>query len=351
LAERILEGVTSSEELRRTCAELFHGFIAAADLEATTGDTLCLPTGLALAPDLAAQCILDTNRTVAFIRGLSLALDEARRRFPVGVLEVVYAGTGPFAPLVLPLMTARALRDVRFTFLDINRRSTEIVEGLIARLGLGERIPQVICCDATGYDHPTSIHVVVTETMQRALSAEPFVGIVRNLRRQLAPRGILVPERVTVDLALIDAREEKARWSGAAPPKQHDRLIRLFEVTAKGDYPSLDTDGRSESVFVTLPQGTPDLERWVALVTRIDVFGPMRLGDYESGLTMPEILWPLSPARGGEVIQLNYVLDSAPGIRWSRRSNHCNTTPAAFSCPVRDSNQCPRPSNTRWSPL
>lgn len=318
LTMRILDGAASREELSQTCAELYDWFTAAAIPDVTAGEATRLPTGLALAPDRAAQCILDTNRTVAFVRGLSLALDEARRRFPQGVLEVVYAGTGPFAPLVLPLMTARALHDVRFTFLDVNRRAAEAVEDLIARLGLEQRTRQVIHGDATCYNHPTLIHVVVTETMQRALGTEPFVGIVRNLRRQLAPRGIVVPERVAVDVALIDAADERAQWSGAAPSKQHESLARLFAVTAEGERPSLDTYGRSEPVVVTIPHGAGDVERWIALITRVDVFGNMRLRDYDSGLTVPEILWPLSPAHGGEVIEFNYVLDAAPGIRWRR---------------------------------
>lgn len=315
---RILDGAASPEELNHVCAELHRWFTDATNLDATLDEATRLATGLALAPGAAARCLLDTKRTVAFVRGLSLALDEARRRFPLGALDVVYAGTGPFAPLVLPLMTARALRDARFTFLDINRRSAEAVEGLIARLGLTQRARQVVHGDATSYTHPTSIHVVVTETMQRALGIEPFVGIVRNLRRQLAPGGIVVPERVAVDVALIDAADEQSRWRGAAPPTQHESLIRLFEVTAETERPSLDRDGRSTPVVVTIPQGARDVERWVALITRITVFGDVCLGDYDSGLTMPEILWPLSPARGGEVIQFDYVLGTAPGIRWKR---------------------------------
>lgn len=319
LTMRILDGSTSRRELDHACGELYRWFTDVADLDATAGEATRLSTGLAIAPDGAARCILDTGRTVAFIRGVSMALYEARRRFPRGGIEVVYAGTGPFAPLVLPLMTTRALRDVRFTFLEINRRAAEAVESLIARLGLEPRTSRVIHGDATRYRHPTSIHVVVTETMQRALGREPFVGIVHDLRRQLAPGGIVVPERVAVDAALLDAADERRRWSGAAPPRPHEILARLFEVTAEGEFPSLDTDRRSAPVVVTVPTWAGDIERWVALVTRIDVFGKVRVRDYDSGLTVPEILWPLSPARGGEVIQFNYVLDAAPGIRWQRR--------------------------------
>jgi len=318
LTLRLLDEATPPEDLARICVELHGWFTDAAPLDSSPSEAGRLPTGLALPPDLAAQCILDSKRTVAFVRGLFLALAEARRRFTHGEIEVVYAGTGPFAPLVLPLMTAQPLPGVVFTFIDFHRRATDAVQELIARLGLGKRARRVTDGDATSYNHPTPIHVVLTETLQRSLDTEPFVGIVRNLRRQLAPGGLVVPERVAVDVALIDAASQQAQWSGTAPAEQHESLARLFEVTAQGEFPPLDKHGRSEAVVVIIPEGRPHLERWIALITRVDVFGTIRLREHESGLTVPQILWPLSPAHGGDVLEFCYILDKAPGLRWTR---------------------------------
>lgn len=314
----LLDRATPPGGLAQACAELYQWFADAAQLDATPGEAMRLPTGLALPPEAAAQCILDTNRTVAFVRGVSLALEEARRRFPHGVLEVLYAGTGPFAPLLLPLMATRPTRDVLVTFLDAHQRSVDSVQLLTERLGLGQRTRLIACGDAASYRHPAPIHLLVTETLQRSLAVEPFVGIVRNLRPQLAPGGLIVPDRVAVQVAMIDAVAEQARWSHLAPPAAHQSLRELFEVTAQGELPPLDPHGRSEPVAVTLPEQPPERECWVALSTSIDVFGDLQLRAYESGLTVPEILWPLSPARGGERIEFHYALDQAPGIRWRR---------------------------------
>jgi len=320
LTQRLLDESTPADGLVQTCADLYNWFATTVRLDATRGEAIQLPTGLALPPEAAARCILDTHRTVAFVRGVALALDAARRRFPQGVLEVLYAGTGPFAPLALPLMTTRPLGDVLFTFLDVHQVAVDSVVSLTERLDLGPRTRRVACSDASSYSHPAPIHLVVTETLQRSLAVEPFVGIVRNLRRQLAPGGLLVPERVTVEVVLIDAPVERARWSGRVSAQEHWSLGKLFEVTAHGELPPLDLDGCSEPLAVTLPEQAGERPRWVALTTRIDVFGQLALREYDSGLTVPEILWPLSPARSGEVIEFHYALDRAPGIRWRRLS-------------------------------
>ena len=43
--------------------------------------------------------MLDGRRTAAFVRGSLRSIQEAERRFAPSVIEVLYAGTGPFAPL------------------------------------------------------------------------------------------------------------------------------------------------------------------------------------------------------------------------------------------------------------
>ena len=75
-----------------------------------TGEGTQLESGLALAPHLAARCVLDVKRTMAFQRGAARAIEAARARFPGETIEIVYAGTGPFAPLVRPLLSMHGLR-------------------------------------------------------------------------------------------------------------------------------------------------------------------------------------------------------------------------------------------------
>jgi hypothetical protein len=260
-----------------------------------TDDSLHLPSGLALAPHLAAQCRFDEQRTSAFLRGTAAAIEAARARFPGETIEVVYAGTGPFAPLVLPLLP---LPGVRCTFIDVDARSLDMLRAL--------RPPaRLVHADATQYVHEAPLHVVVSETMQRSLAAEPFVAILHNLRAQLAPGGFFVPERVTVDAVLIDPEREMARWDGGAGAP----YVPLARV--------LDTTRELAPVHVTVPP----TEWWLALATEIDVFDGIRLAAYDSGLTVPEILWPFSPSRTGAELELRYQSGARPGIVVRERRN------------------------------
>jgi hypothetical protein len=255
-----------------------------------TEESTQLSSGLALAPHLAAQCVLDEKRTAAFQRGTASAIAAARARFPGETIEVVYAGTGPFAPLVLPLLP---MPDVRCTFIDVDERSLNILRAM-------HPPARIVHADATQYAHDARLHVVVSETMQRSLAVEPFVAILHNLRAQLAPGGFFVPERVTVDAVLIDPEREQARWNGG----EGASYVPLARV--------IDTAKKLDPVFVTIPP--TNAPQWLALATEIDVFAGERLRAYDSGLTIPEILWQHSPPRAGAEIEFRYERGERPGI-------------------------------------
>lgn len=59
------------------------------------------PTAKAISPYAAATCLLDYGRTRAFARGVHDAIEAANIRFPGERIEILYGGTGPYAPLAL----------------------------------------------------------------------------------------------------------------------------------------------------------------------------------------------------------------------------------------------------------
>jgi len=270
--------------------------------------------GLALGSHDAANCVQDTKRTVAFVRGLWDAVACARERFPKDVIEVVYAGTGPHASLALPLMQRLNPANVQFTLIEVDRDSARLLEKLLASLNLESHVRDVVVGDAACYTHATAIHVAITETMQRALAQEPFVAIARNLRLHLAEGGLFVPERVAVSVASIDAAAERGHWQMANLPS-HRRLATLLEISASGTETIFDSD-RSRPVRVSLPDEPH--ESWVGLLTEVDAFGEHSLKTYESGLTVPEILWRLSPIGENAVVEFQYRLGMHPGFTWRR---------------------------------
>jgi len=291
------------------CAELhrlFSAATAATGRAITTTNTFDANAAIALSPSLAASCLLDSTRTAAFVRGVHAALREARRRFPHDVLEVVYAGTGPFAPFALIPAFGSADEKIRWTLVDIHEESIASVRSLVQRCGL-ERFIRTVHADATTYRHDRAIHMIVSETMQRSLWGEPQVAIFRNLRRQLAPGGISIPEEVAIDLKMIAARDEEARWKGEAIADRSIAVGRVFQLATGGETPAL---------VLTLVPPAISSAYWAALFTRIRVFGDDILDAYESGLTVPEILWPISPVTRVTTLEFRYEAEGVPGLRW-----------------------------------
>lgn len=322
----------SAEDL--VCAELYErlGTLAPAAARAVRNSAdQRLDRGLALSPALAATCLLDGRRTRALVRSTLSAIREAEQRLAPAIVEVLYAGTGPLAPLALLVLPFLDSRRVRFTLLEVNRDSVRSAAALVETFHAAAFVREIVCGDATTYRHPTRIDVLISETLQRSLAEEPFVAILRNLRPQLAPGGVVIPERVTIDLVTIDAASEQGRWNGvpgaAGPCVQGS----VFMVDSSGEWPAPHTG--SATVRVRHEEGAR--EQWLALLTRVVVHGDCVLHPFQSGLTTPEVVWSLSPLRRDLTLDFRYVADGHPRLEWSRREDSCLGWSAHASSPAR----------------
>jgi hypothetical protein len=305
LTRALLDEHSSAAALESAASELFLIFCAITG-ELETGGRF-LPSGLALSPALAANCTNDARRTAVFLRGLHAAIRAARRRFLGERLEVVYAGTGPFAPLAIPLMSFLSPDDLQFTLIDIHEHSIANLRSLLDSLGFTGFVRDFLVMDATNYQHPrgTPLHIVLTETMQRALSCEPQVAILRRLAPQLTRGGFFLPQEVRVDLSI-----------GECPPAVAGPTGRVMTLTTRTAAVRSDSNGRFPAHTLrmpsVLPAGMPTLR------TEVRVFGRHVLREFESGLTTPDVLWDLHSLAGNEDISFWYQLGERPGIRWRR---------------------------------
>ena len=305
--KRLADVLRSSDhagELLAASRELHDLLVRATGLDAhaingADAADIMLPSGKAIAPKWAAACLLDFARTAAFVRGTEAALSAALARFPERPIDMLYAGCGPFAPFALMLATRFDPAQVRVTLLDVNLRSLECARGLFEIFGLPDFVREYACADATTYVWPRELplHVMLTETMQRALEKEPQAAISLNLAQQLSDGGILVPERIAVDLCLYDPARE---FPVANPDGTYEdtrlrlSLGTLLELTAEsarklareGDYPVAALDVPADARH--LP---------AMLRTTIVVFGDHVLGEYASGITAPLHLRDLAGAR------------------------------------------------------
>ena len=299
-------------------------------------DETGLPSGTALSPGDAARCVLDYNRTSKLLRGIHAAIREAQRRFPHTTIELLYAGCGPFAPLAIPLTSRFNPAEIQFTLLDIHKRSLDAAQSVFRAFGADAFVREYIQCDAASYQHdaPHVIHIVVAEAMQAALEKEPQVAITINLAPQLCPGGIFIPERIVVSCRLCDLKREFSPLpveSGAADSQQAGStrnkvsadLGSVLELTAGSALNLSAHCGGSEhrgaflspKVVIDIPKDL-DGEFNLMLSTTINVFDSIALGDYESGLTCPRILYDLGKMRRGMRIEMAYHLGDKPGFKY-----------------------------------
>jgi hypothetical protein len=313
----LLDERAAGPDLKSACRELFSELSSIAGaIGLATADTK-LSQGLALSPAAAAACIDDAQRTAMFVRGVHAAVKESRLLFPDTCIEVVDAGTGPFASLVLPVMAVSSPEEVRFTLIDIHPESIRSVGAVLSHFGLTPFVRALVAGDATRYEHPRDLplHVVVLEVLQEALANEPQVAITRRLVPQMTEGGFLIPEEITVDLVLenphvlagVDERE-----AAGEPRVPVGRVLTLDKSFAR----LAETEGRLPLAKLTIPRAPESA--LPAYVTRIGVFRTLRLAGRDSGLTIPVRIPALTGVREGEQVTFHYRLGPRPGIEFQR---------------------------------
>jgi hypothetical protein len=284
---------------------------------------IMVPAGFASSPLDAGRCLLDVRRTVIYLRGVHGAIKEAQLRFPGEIIHILYAGCGPFAPLCLPLLPLFAGQAVHFTLLDVHARAVESVQAILATLRLGGAKVDCLVCDATQYRHPDQrpLHVVVSETMQRALEKEPQVAILMNTAPQLTPGGLMVPETIAVDAVLTDMAQELG-GNGRVPGPWSNRvpLGRILELDRERAcaWAAAGVPSHLPPARISLPSCVA-AQNSLVLTTTIRTFGVHQLREYESGLTHPLMVngW-----RAGEDIEFAYHLCDNPGFQLTRTTRH-----------------------------
>jgi hypothetical protein len=337
ITSTLLDPAAEPGVLRDSVGALHALFLRASGMQADSPEhadsrETLLGCGKAISPLDAGRCVLDYARTTKFLRGVKGAIGDAQRRFPGETIHVLYAGCGPFAPLVLPLATVSDSQHVQFTLLDIHERVAECVRRVVEALELSAFVRAYVPCDATEYVHGDALpfHVLVIEAMQRALTKEPQVAIAMNLVPQMCENGILVPERVTLTAAWADVGAEITGRpkEGEAPEfldgsevrTQRVVLGEVFDLTAE----SACKFGREcfrdpLTGSVCLPGGTvrtrpPAWDRQeLVILTTITVFGSIVVGDYESGLTYPQPLPSREPDADPGSLGFVYQLGAEPG--------------------------------------
>lgn len=159
---------------------------------------IILPSGKAISPASAAHCLLEMVRTAKFLRGIKKAINT--KLGEVDKVRILYAGCGPYATLMTPLFTQYLPVQITVDLLDVNETSLLSAKKVIQNLGFNEFADQFYVADAATFKCSKDYDIVISETLQAALRAEPFVAIYQNLAPQLSGDCLFIPQEVEVCL-------------------------------------------------------------------------------------------------------------------------------------------------------
>ena len=261
--------------------------------------------GSAIGVFWAARCIKEIFRTQRFARGLLAAINDVRKLKKDEPVHVLYAGTGPFATLALPIMASLSPQEVQFTLLEINPKSYEMLQQVIKEFGFDAYVHHSEITDATQWNiGGNHIDVVVSETMNRALIKEPQVSIMLNLASQLPASVIFIPQEIKVSLC-----QEEGNLNSL---KIDDLMVfdknYIFEVIRRSEKGNWNFE--EKILDITLSSTTK-----LQYQTEIKVYKDNFLGYNDSSLNFPEKL-KTKDLSGQKKIKFKYSSLGVPGFKW-----------------------------------
>lgn len=280
--------------------------------------------GIALSSSGAADCVDDYLRTVSFLKGIYKALTKLLNDSPEKKINILYAGCGPYATLILPLLPLFDKERISAVLIDINASSLESVQKLVIAINLEEHNLQLIESNAIIYIIPENFNVdlAISETMHYALTSEPQVAISRNIIKQLPSHAIFIPQEIRINLAYtffdyepylrMDINEVKG-YKKMQPYSHKVFVDRLFTIN-KEHFDRENHTSKIESSFYALPdifENYPD----VCLFTEITIYEDVELKTAESYITNPYCLVSLYGIKDYSEIQLVYDFCDIP--KWS----------------------------------
>lgn len=290
-----------------------------ARLPSLSTDATALASGMALSPADAARCTLDFLRTARLLQAAERTIRTRLQQFPGRAVEVLYAGCGPLAPLMLVLARRYRRQPVRVTLVDIHPAALAAAEQLFAMSGVAACLRPSVRADAATLRLPEGFKpdFLLVEVMQRALASEPQLAVLANLWPQCAVDAALVPARVAVHACL--GRMDRELRADVAP--QRHELGCLIELSA-ATLPALATS--MAGGVDALPERalqvplTADAGMQLMLRTEVEAADGLRLADYDSGLTYPHWEHALGRVTPGEWLGFRYRLRPTPGFEVRR---------------------------------
>ena len=239
----------------------------------------------------------------------------------------MYAGCGPYATLLTPLLPLFKAEEIEVILIDINEYSIQSAKEIIVKLQLEDYIADAVCTNAINYKKPESwpLHLLISETMFNALTREPQLAITANLAPQLVHNGILIPEEVNIDLVYtffgketyLNNKEEVFHQNKSAI--KHEKVDRLFSLNKRNNFSekTLEQHFQFESKVYEVPKENEN-RRDICLFTEVKIFNEFILNNAKSFITNPHCITAISNLGSDSKFQLIYDFKENPN--WTYRS-------------------------------
>ncbi len=272
--------------------------------------------GIALDPINAISCLDDIKRTTKYMQGINSAISLLKGRQTKRDIHIVYAGCGPLAPLVLPLIMFIETEGIQFTLIDIHQESIDVLSEIISQLKLSTENIELLSADATTVkvNGKLPVDLIVIEAMTAALKKEDQVSISCNLVDQLDEDGILIPQEIKINAVLTDPKKEFLQ--GAIKDKGRVKLGKIFALNKS----SIQLRNKRKTDYfpvesIQLPM-TFDADYQIMLTTEIKVYNDIEIAEYESGLTNP-MLYPIgNDFKENRILQFSYKMTGMPEFEY-----------------------------------
>lgn len=273
------------------------------------------PTGLILGHQGAADCLLSYHRTIAYWR----ALIDAVENFPSDqTVQVVYPGPGPMASLVLPVWLAKKWPNIQITFVEYNEVTASKLQVLLERLEVAGRV-KLENADASRYVPDDKIDVLVMECLTFGLRDEGQFAISTHLSQFLSPDGILIPERIRLDLHYGLLPKEFEEVASGKAVQEFSDVTRIWSehLMSLDKYQKTHPDSGKESILLgryRLP-AKDKAGNHLFISTQITTLNQYVIPEFACGLTIPFSVGTSAGPDNTQDFEAYYHYGQQPGIQ------------------------------------
>ena len=305
-------------------------------------------TGLIMSPHNCKHTIKDIYRIQGYARGIDQAIRGMLKNKKQ--INIVYPACGPFAPLLLPLLSYYhhhqlfTEQQIQVVLVDAHPGAVIALRQLVNDLNLESFVADIAEADATQYQPEGVIDLLVLEAMQHGFTKEGQLSIAKHLVQFLALDGWLIPQNVSVKgMMVLGETEFNQQWKQAEySHSEHMSQDALQDRVELGEILSINKstllnmqelelqDGVKviPANQIVLPTGIADMsQRIFAIYADVETFAQEKVGQYDSGITHPKpdtsIYIDLKPkdiehthfvASSGDTVQFYYKLSGLPGF-------------------------------------